>query len=76
MQIGEVLVLHRRWLFLAAGVVLEGQVPVSHMFTGVRTLLAQTLQVLYSGRALGLQGLPSSATLHVKQAYNGDDQAV
>ncbi|MFM7982649.1 MAG: hypothetical protein ACKPKO_25335 [Candidatus Fonsibacter sp.] len=47
---------------------LNGKFPMSLTFTGVRTLLAQVLPVPYSGRAWALEGLPSSVTLHMKEA--------
>jgi hypothetical protein len=53
-HIGEGLVLHRCWLFLEVGVMLEGQVPMPYPFTGVQTLPAQASPVPYSGRAWGL----------------------
>ena len=63
-------------MFLEVGVMIEGQVPMPYPFTGVRTLIAQASPVPYSGRAWALQGLPSSVTLHMKDACSGDEQAV
>jgi len=57
---------------------LKGKRPRLTRFTGVRTLLSQASPAPLSDRAWGppsLQGLPTSGTLHTKEAWSGDEQA-
>ncbi|MFM7989846.1 MAG: hypothetical protein ACKPKO_62080, partial [Candidatus Fonsibacter sp.] len=54
---------------------LEEESPMPYTFTGVRTRLARLRRFFTLADYGALPGLPSSVTLHMKEACNGDAQA-
>ncbi len=54
----------------------ERQVPMPYTVTAALPLLAQSSPVFTLGEHGALQGLPTSVTVHMKEACFGDAQAV